>query len=241
MIKKNALLVLLCAFIALHAQQTVTKTVVLPKILQGMLTLDMPFITLPNDSGMSTNLWVPIPEMGFAFVPSIPFENGYGYWEFPIHAASCFPFLEEWVALSDVGVGAGFEIPPVYKLLISYRYISGRYYPIDARFNAHIASIDVKVPVRQIPNVGVRFEFATSVRATLGKPYFKDGAYYDLYEGHAFAIVPNWKFPLKYGNLVLAYRVIFGADITGTDATKNNSYKAGSGTPSSLEIQYVYP
>jgi len=212
-----------------------------PALFQGKIIMHFPIGALPRDSTGTSFFWMPIPEMGFNFCPTIPFDEGDGWWEFPMHVMAFFPFLEKWGALGDISIGAGFQAPPLYRMGIAYRFMSGRFYPLEASFYTHIAEVDISLPIRGFSGAGAKFDWIITCNLDMNKPYTSDGKAYDHYEGTLFTIAPYWKFDIKYGIITLAYRLVVSSKLTGTDIGKNTSYEMKTKSVSAIEVDYTYP
>ncbi len=212
-----------------------------PPIFRGMMVVHFPLAALPRDSIGGSYFWIPIPEMGFSFCPTIQFPEKNGWWEFPIHILTFFPFLEKYGAMGDVSIGAGFQVPPYYKMGIAYRFIEGKFYPVGGSFYAHIAETDFKLPIKGLPGTGVKFDWIMQTKLKMTAPYTSDGKSYDRYQGSAFAVAIYWKFNLKYGQLTTSYRVVLGSKIVGTESQKQTSYQVRTRSVSAFELEYTYP
>ena len=212
-----------------------------PQIFRGKILMHFPLGAFPADSAGGSYIWLPIPEMGFTFCPTIKFKQGGGWWEFPIHIMTFFPFLEKYAALGDVSFGAGLQAPPLYHFGISYRFIQGKFYPLNADFHAHIVQSNLALPIIGFSGAGVKIEWLVSSRFDMDTPYTTDEINYDHYEGSVIAIAPYWKFPLKYGQISIAYRVVVSTSLTGTETQKQNTYSLETRTVSAFEIGYTYP
>ena len=214
----------------------------LPPLFQGTILMHFPLAAFPSDSAGGSYFWIPVPEMGFSFHPIIKFPEGNGWWEFPIHILTFFPFLDKYAALGDVSIGAGFQAPPQYKFGLAYRFISGKFYPVRSSFYAHILEVDIAVPVKGFSGAGAKFDWLFSSDFEMTAPYVAStGKSYDHYEGTVFAIAPYWRFPLKYGQMCLAYRIVVNANLIGMNTQTQSSYKVNSRSISAFELNYTYP
>ena len=214
-----------------------------PPLFRGKISIYFPFGAVPRDTTGRHFFWIPVPEMGFKFTPTIRFKSGRGWWEFPVHIMTFFPFLDEYGALGDVSVGAGFAAPPAYRMGIYYRFMAGSFYPVDGAFYGHIVGADVSVPIKGVSIGGAKLDWVVFFKFDMGKKYVSASGrkIYDHYEGSVFSIAPYWKFPLKYGEILLAYRVVLGSTITGADSEKNDAHRVQTRTASMIEFEYTYP
>ncbi len=237
--KNSIILVLLIVFcFNLRAE---TNQIKYPDLFQGKMIMHFPLGALPRDTTGTNFFWMPIPEMGFQFNPVVPFVSEEGWWEFPIHIMTFFPFLDKYGALGDIALGAGFQAPPLYKFRLSYRFMAGAFYPVEGTFHGHITEADISLPVEGFSGAGVKFSWVIKFMLDMDKPYQSQDKVYDHYEGGVFAIAPYWKFPLKYGNILLAYRLVLSSQISGRDSQKDYSYQVKTSTVSTFEIDYTYP
>ena len=239
-IRKLWILVILVAIFRVSLAQSDEKTVS-PPLFQGKMVIHFPIGAFPRDTTGSHFFWMPIPEMGFQLNPTIEFPSGKGWWEFPIHILTFFPFLDKYAALGDISIGAGFQAPPLYRFDIGYRYIAGRFYPLDAKFHGHIAEVDIALPVKGFSGAGAKFDWVISSAFDMNKTFVSTNKVYNHYEGSVFAIAPYWKFRLKYGTLAIAYRLVLSSKLSGTDKEKNYVHPVQTSTVSSIEVDYTYP
>ena len=212
-----------------------------PPLFRGVFSIHFPLAALPADSVGGSYIWIPIPEMGFLFCPTVPFPKNNGWWEFPIHIMTLFPFLEKYAAVSDISFGAGFQVPPMYRMGISYRFIEGRFYPVSGKFYAHIAEANIAIPVKGFSGAGAIFDWIIASNLDLGSPYVSQDKQYDRYTGSAFAIAPYWNFKMRYGRLRLSYRIVLASSIVGTESQKQTTYKVKTRSVSAIEVNYTYP
>lgn len=212
-----------------------------PPLFRGAILVHLPFAALPADSAGGSYMWIPIPEMGFSFCPTVQFPAKNGWWEFPIHILTFCPFLEKYGAIGDISIGAGFQVPPLYRMGVAYRFIEGRFYPLKGQFYAHIIEADIALPVKGFSGAGAKVDWIFSTNLDISAPYTVEDESYDHYEGSAFAIAPYWKFKLKYGQLTLAYRIVLSSNIVGVSTGKQTTYKLKTRSISALEINYTYP
>ncbi|MCD6594692.1 hypothetical protein J7L68_03345 [bacterium] len=232
--------IVLIAICGISFAQTEDK-IISPPLFRGKLIVHFPIGAFPRDTTGSHFFWMPIPEMGFQFNPIIKFDSGKGWWEFPVHILTFFPFLDKYAALGDISIGAGFQAPPLYKFDIGYRYIAGRFYPLDAKFHGHIAELDIALPVKGFSGAGAKFEWVISSAFDMNKTFVSTNKVYNHYEGSVFAIAPYWNFHLKYGTILLAYRLVLSSKLSGTDTEKDYVHQIRTSTVSSLEFDYTYP
>jgi hypothetical protein len=211
-----------------------------PKLFRGEISTHLPIAVFPSDSTNGKYIWIPIPEMGFSICPIIPFSTNNGWWEFPIHILTFFPFIEKYGALGDISIGAGFQFPPLYRMSVAYRFIEGRFYPVDGKFYAHIAEADIAVPVKGFSGAGAKFDWLFSSSFEMNGNYNTSEKKFDTYQGSVFAIAPYWKFPLKYGVLTTAYRVVLASSIVGS-AGAGSTEQLKTKSVSAFEINYTYP
>ena len=212
-----------------------------PQLFRGKITVYFPFAAVPKDTTGHNFFWLPVPEMGFQFTPIIKFKSGRGWWEFPVHIMTFFPFLDRYAALGDVSVGAGFAAPPSYRMGIYYRFMAGSFYPVDGRFSGHIAGADISIPIKGLSVGGAKLDWVIFFKFDMHKTFVSTKKVYDHYEGSVFSIAPYWRFPLKYGTITLAYRVVLPSNLTGADTGKNNTYTVRTHTFSMIEFEYIYP
>ncbi len=212
-----------------------------PPLVRGVMTVHFPLGALPADSAGRSFFWIPIPEMGFEVVPTMPFPTGGGWWEFPIHILTLFPFLDKYGSLGDVSIGAGFRVPPIYCFCVSYRFLGGRFYPMDGRFYAHVVGAEIALPIRGFSAAGASLDWVVASNLDLGAPYTRGGKSYDHYEGSAFAIAPYWRFELRYGVLRVSYRVVVSSRFSATSTQTQTSYSPKTRSVSAFELRYEYP
>lgn len=236
------LLLLLCS-VPTSGDETDTVSVSIspPPLFRGVFVVHLPLAALPADSVGGSYIWIPIPEMGFSFCPTVPFPANNGWWEFPIHILTLAPFIEKYAAIGDISFGAGFQFPPLYRMGIAYRFIEGRFYPVNGKFYAHIAEADIALPVKGFSGAGAKLDWIMSTNLDLGSPYVSQNETYNHYQGSAFAIAPYWKFKMRYGRLTLAYRIVLTSNIVGTESQKQSSYTVRTRSISALELNYTYP
>ncbi len=237
------LLFLFCGTISVwgNEQDSVKIPISPPPLFRGVFVVHFPLAALPADSVGGSYIWIPIPEMGFSFCPTVPFPANNGWWEFPIHIMTLLPFLEKYVAIGDISFGAGFQFPPLYRMGIAYRFIEGRFYPVSGKFYAHIIEADIALPIKGFSGAGAKLDWIMNSNLDLGSPYVSQNEAYNRYQGSAFAIAPYWKFKMQYGRLTLAYRIVLTSSIVGTESQKQSSYTVKTRSISALEINYTYP
>lgn len=236
------ILLFFCAILAWSDEGDSIKTSFSPpSLFRGVFIVHFPLAALPSDSIGGSYIWMPIPEMGFSFCPTVQFPAKNGWWEFPIHIMTLLPFIEKYAALGDVSFGAGFQFPPLYKMGIAYRFIEGKFYPVDAKFYAHIMEADIALPVKGFSGAGAKLDWIINTNLDLGSPYVSQNKTYDHYSGSAFAIAPYWNFKMQYGTLTLTYRIVLTSSIVGTESQKQNSYTVRTRSVSALELNYIYP
>jgi len=236
--KKIVLAAIICFIVS---SSWAVDSVVVPPLFRGTFIVNFPMAAFPYDSFGGRYIWFPIPEMGFTITPTIPFGDGSGFWEFPIHVMTFFPFLEKYGALGDIKIGAGFQALNIYLFRLNYRFIEGRYYPLGAKFHAHVASVDVALPIRGFSAAGGHFEWAMNTSWKMEVPFQSGGKEYNKYTGSMFSIAPFWRFRLKYGELMLSYRVIIVNKMVGTSTEKGYSYTIRKSSTSAFELKYMYP
>lgn len=212
-----------------------------PPLIRGTITINLPIVVFPRDSFGGSSVWIPIPEMGFTFNPILPFKEGNGFWEFPIQILTFFPFLEKWAALGDFQLGVGFQIPPIYKFDVHYRFLSGKYYPMGGKFQAHMAGVDIMLPIKGFSAAGVSVDWVFDLVWTMTASYSTNGGEFGRYDGTIALISPYWKFPLNFGKIILYYRFVVASKLVGVDNAKQSKHIVRNSSTSTLEVKFLYP
>lgn len=213
-----------------------------PPIFRGILIAELPLTVIPVDSTSGGPIWIPVPEMGFAFHPTIRFKDGMGWWEFPANIMTFAPFLDKYGAIGDISIGAGFEAPPVYRFGIRYRYLTGVVRPVNGRFNANAFVVDVALPIQGFTSSGVRFEWVADFKLDMDRNCLAgEVVKYHYFSGTFLTLVPYWRFRPGYGEITLAIRIVLSHKITGTDTQTHSSYRVKNTSITMGEITYTFP
>ncbi|MCK5832813.1 hypothetical protein KAH81_03985 [bacterium] len=209
------------------------------KIFRGEILIHFPLVVFPLDSAGGDVAWIPIPEMGFRFTPTISFRGG--WFAFPIRLMGMFPFTDDWVALGDASVSFEAHIPPVHAG-VHYRFMRGKVYPVKGEGYAHITGIDLGIPIEGLSGTGVSLDWITYAKLEIGRTYQQSGISWDYYDGNVLTLSPYWTFsPGDYGEITLAYRFPLLQTFKGYDDETQATYDVGKGSFSMVEFRYVYP
>ncbi|MCD6501656.1 hypothetical protein J7L01_03570 [bacterium] len=237
-----SLLLAACAFSGVNRDslQIATADEMQNKLFRGEILIHFPLALFPLDSAGGDVTWFPIPEMGFRFTPTVGFSGG--WFAFPIRVMGMFPFADDWAALGDASVGCGVHVPP-FHAGVHYRFLRGKIYPVKGNVHAHIAGIDLGIPIDRIKGTGVALDWVVYSKLELGRTFTDNGITWDYYDGNALTLAPYWSFsPNGYGEITLTYRFLLLQKFKGYDDETQATYNVGkNNTISLIEFRYVYP
>ncbi|HHS50946.1 MAG TPA: hypothetical protein ENN07_07515 [candidate division Zixibacteria bacterium] len=207
------------------------------ELIRGEILIHFPLAVFPLDSVGGRVTWFPLPEMGFRFSPTIPFTGG--WFEFPLRIMGMFPFTDDWAALGDASLGCEVHVPPVYAG-VSYRFLRGKIYPLKGNVYAHIAGVDLGIPVEGWSGTGIAVDWILYTKLEIGLT--EETSYWDWYDGNILTLAPHWSFsPGRYGRATLTYRFPLMQKLTGYNDNTGATYDVGKGSFSLIEFKYVYP
>ena len=206
------------------------------EIFRGEILFHFPLFVVPTDTATEEYTWFPIPEMGFMFNPIVPFRGG--WFAFPISLLGMFPFTDDWAALGDLSAGVEVHAPP-YHAGLGYRYMRGKIYPIKGNIDAHFATADLGIPIKELGGSGIALEWLVYSKVESGVE-FGTGRW-NSYDGSAILLKPYWTLsPGGYGDLTLAYRFSIYENFRGYN-NLGETYNVEDQGFSTLELRYVYP
>ena len=209
------------------------------KLFRGEILIHFPLVVFPLDSAGGDVTWIPVPEMGFRFTPTIGFQGG--WFAFPIRVMGMFPFTDDYAALGDASIACEAHVPP-YHAGVHYRFMRGKIYPVKGNFIAHIAGIDLGIPVSGLGGSGIAVDWLFYTKLEIGRPFYQNERSWDSYEGNTLTVAPYWSFsPGGYGELTLAYRFTILQNFEGYDDETSATYVVGKQSISLIELRYVYP
>ncbi|RKZ29967.1 hypothetical protein DRQ36_07030 [bacterium] len=209
------------------------------KLFRGEILIHFPLVVFPLDSASGDVTWIPVPEMGFRFTPTIGFRGG--WFAFPIRVMGMFPFADDYAALGDASIGCEVYVPP-YHAGVHYRLMRGKIYPVRGNFIGHIAGVDLGIPVSGLGGSGVSIDWVFYTKLELGRTFQQSGVNWDSYKGNTLTVAPYWSFtPGGYGELTLAYRFTILQSFEGYDDETSATYEVGKQSISLIELRYVYP
>lgn len=244
--KKHYLAIVIIIFSAMGAVnrdslQTAIAESLQTKLFRGEILVHFPLVIFQTDSALGDAKWFPIPEMGFRFTPILAFKGG--WFAFPFRVTGMFPFTDDYAALGDASIGCEVNVPP-YHAGLSYRYLRGKIYPIKGEAYAHIAEVDLGIPVQGLQGTGVAINWIIYTKIEIGTTITSTGRNikWDYYDGNALTLSPYWKFsPGGYGEITLSYRFPILQNFTGYDSDLGGSYIVNKSDFSMIEFRYVFP
>jgi len=209
------------------------------KLFRGEILVHFPLALFPLDSTGGDVTWFPVPEMGFRFTPTLAFRGG--WFAFPVRVMGMFPFADDWAALGDASVACEVHVPPVHAG-VHYRFLRGKIYPVSGDFFAHIAGVDLGIPLEGLSGSGITLDWIAYAKLEIGRTYRQNGISWDYYDGNVLTLAPYWSFsPGGYGEITLLYRFPVLQKFKGYDDETQATYDTGKGSFSLIEFKYVYP
>ena len=206
-----------------------------PAFVRGRLILHAPLMTFNIDStGGDKSIWVPGPEFGFVFTPTMTFKDY--YLEFPIGLQTIPPFLDKWGALGDFYFGASMRTYDGLGFGMSFRYLRAKYYPEALLVNGYMWTLDLGFPIKKINMRGIKFDWLISA----DMEYFTGSRPIKRYDGSAMFLTPYWQFDLSQGNIEMNVRMMFYSNFRGTKQD-GSLHKPNIQNIYEAEIIYTYP